>query len=676
MAEGTRFRTLEEQVKRQEIKLQELMESVLSHQSEQLQLKNNLTMELEENNKRMENLLSGMEQNFSKSLDQKFNALLSRMTTAQDKVADRGERIMMDQGPILPTPPPHQRLQPEGDQQNSCKRDWSKYQLPNPPKIDLHLFSGENPREWLRKCDKYFMNYQILENQKVEIIEMYLDGRADKWFQGIKLERPGLSWTEFGDLLCKRFTDSICKDIVEEFNKLQQGGSVREYQEQFEELKPLMLIKNRNLDENYFISSFISGLKEEIKPMLRMLKPATLTEAFELSQWQEYSLKVQNKNSKQTGEGRFGFSRGNTSVVDSNTYKVPVSNALKGPRYSNKVQEDAKEVKRISPQELQFRRSRGLCFKCGEKYGVGHQCKQGYVNCMILEDEEEAVFEDAVGEQDEQTGNPGQTMELSLHALSESLRRKTITLTGNLDGEKVFILVDTGSSDSYINSEMVIGMDIAYRMVKQPFSVIMGNGTTVTSNAICPNVHWNINQHSFRFDLKVMELEGWDIILGVDWMTHFSPITFDFQQLRISLHSEGNEIHLHGQAEDSDMDLIRGRDMRTFIEYKRQMCLALNCRKEIGEEVAVIPQEIMEVLQDYDDVFQTPKSLPPPRSVDHEILLKKEAQPFKLKPYRYPHCHKEEMEKQVEEMLQKGIVKYSNSPFASPVLLVKKKEGT
>ena len=84
-------------------------------------------------------------------------------------------------------------------------------------------------------------------------------------------------------------------------------------------------------------------------------------------------------------------------------------------------------------------------------------------------------------------------MELSLHALSESLRSKTITLTGILNGEKVFILVDTESSDSYINSEMVIGMDIDYKWVKQPFSVIMGNGTAVTRNAICPNVHWKIN---------------------------------------------------------------------------------------------------------------------------------------------------------------------------------------
>ena len=61
MTEGTRFRSLEEQVKRQEVKLQELMESLLSYQSEQQQLKNNLKLELEENNKRMENLLTGME---------------------------------------------------------------------------------------------------------------------------------------------------------------------------------------------------------------------------------------------------------------------------------------------------------------------------------------------------------------------------------------------------------------------------------------------------------------------------------------------------------------------------------------------------------------------------------------------------------------------------------------
>ncbi|XP_071939847.1 uncharacterized protein [Coffea arabica] len=100
-------------------------------------------------------------------------------------------------------------------------------------------------------------------------------------------------------------------------------------------------------------------------------------------------------------------------------------------------------------------------------YGIGHQCKVGHANYMILEDEEDSTFEDALGEQDEQTGNPGQAIEISLHALSEALKRKTITLIGILDGEEVLILVDTGSSDSYINSELVIGMGINYKWVDQ-----------------------------------------------------------------------------------------------------------------------------------------------------------------------------------------------------------------
>ena len=113
-----------------------------------------------------------------------------------------------------------------------------------------------------------------------------------------------------------------------------------------------------------------------------------------------------------------------------------------------------------------------------------------------------------------------------------------------------------------------MGMDIKYQLVS-PFSEIVGNGDCITSKAICPNVIWGINQHKFRFDLKDMELRGWDIILGVDWMVHFSPITFDFHQLRISMYHEGEVIHLQGKAEDCDMDLIREKDLRHFIEYKR-----------------------------------------------------------------------------------------------------------
>ena len=73
-------------------------------------------------------------------------------------------------------------------------------------------------------------------------------------------------------------------------------------------------------------------------------------------------------------------------------------------------------------------------------------------------------------------------------------------------------------------------------------------------------------------------------------------------------------------------------------------------------------------------MFVEPTTLPPHRQFDHEIHLLPNAAPVNVRPYRYPHFQKNEIEKQVAEMLNSGIIRPSTSPFSSPFLLVKKKK--
>ena len=86
--------------------------------------------------------------------------------------------------------------------------------------------------------------------------------------------------------------------------------------------------------------------------------------------------------------------------------------------------------------------------------------------------------------------------------------------------------------------------------------------------------------------------------------------------------------------------------------------------------------ELENVLKEYEGFFEEPTQLPPNREVDHKIPIKVGMDPINVRPYRYPHLLKTEIEKQVEEMMKIGIIRPSNNPYSSPVILVKKKDGS
>jgi hypothetical protein len=61
---------------------------------------------------------------------------------------------------------------------------------------------------------------------------------------------------------------------------------------------------------------------------------------------------------------------------------------------------------------------------------------------------------------------------------------------------------------------------------------------------------------------------------------------------------------------------------------------------------------------------------------EHTIELEEGAKPMITPPYRHPRRFKDEIEKEIKELLAMGQIRLSNSPFASSVVLVLKKDGT
>ena len=176
--------------------------------------------------------------------------------------------------------------------------------------------------------------------------------------------------------------------------------------------------------------------------------------------------------------------------------------------------------------------------------------------------------------------------------------------------------------------------------------------------------------------MRVLNLRAFDSILGYDWLALHSPMTCYWHNKTLEFLHNGQLVSLQGIVSSNHsvqswsaqqlLKLYKGNDIWAFVLVSKDK-----------EEQSSPPQpEIQTLLDEYKDVFSYPKTLPPSRPYDHTIPLIPGAVPVNSKPYRYSPQQKYEIERQVQEMLASGLIGSSTSPFASPVLLIQKKDGS
>ncbi|KAJ1703891.1 hypothetical protein LUZ63_003670 [Rhynchospora breviuscula] len=336
-------------------------------------------------------------------------------------------------------------------------------------------------------------------------------------------------------------------------------------------------------------------------------------------------------------------------------------------------------------------RKLGLCYWCGEKYHQGHKCQKKKLHLLEASELDEGECSPA-----EEGADPGihiqELMEESYEHADISMcspqglyGSHTLKFKGFIRKLPILALIDSGSTHSFIHPS-IVHLNKIPTVTSHPMLVKTASGSKLLSDLKCQPLKFQLQNHEFEGEFRVLEVQGYDIILGMDWIAKVGPMVIDCVQGLVKLTYLDKEISLQVQKEVAEVKLCHGEICLSKEQKKGSDIIVaqlfLTQMESHNHDSAgrdntphILPQ-LQEVINSFGLVFSNPSSLPPVRSIDHQIPLKSDALPVNIRPYRFSHFQKLEIEKIVEELLVSGYIRASTSPFASPILLVKKKDQT
>jgi hypothetical protein len=118
-------------------------------------------------------------------------------------------------------------------------------------------------------------------------------------------------------------------------------------------------------------------------------------------------------------------------------------------------------------------------------------------------------------------------MLLSQEALAPCSSSMTLTFQGLIQGQLVVFLIDSGSSNSLLNTKLAPQL-AGVSKVASPINIQMANGQVIQCQSKLHQANWEIQGVKFIYDFKVLSLSYYDVILGVDWQQTYNPMQIDW----------------------------------------------------------------------------------------------------------------------------------------------------
>ncbi|MEM7375695.1 MAG: reverse transcriptase domain-containing protein, partial [Bacteroidota bacterium] len=252
-----------------------------------------------------------------------------------------------------------------------------------------------------------------------------------------------------------------------------------------------------------------------------------------------------------------------------------------------------------------------------------------------------------------------------------------------INGRKVSAYMDTGATANYIHHELAPELGFTWDS-SNTHTVVMGNqNATQPSQGFIPGVKFSMDEYELCADMNVFRDLSHPVVIGLPWMCSHGCI-IDLGEMSISFPKIGTGLKLPCNKSWSRLSLMSAKKATKYLAKGQAYLMMINPIEKPKDEVKdlqdmVSNPELKKILEEFKDVF--PKDLPPGvpevrKGHEFKIELEEGTQPIHRPIYKMSPAELEEVRKHVEELLGKGHIRPSKSPFGAPVLFVPKKDNT
>jgi hypothetical protein len=213
------------------------------------------------------------------------------------------------------------------------------------------------------------------------------------------------------------------------------------------------------------------------------------------------------------------------------------------------------------------------------------------------------------------------------------------------------VLFDTGASHTFISRTFAVNYDVPIQETNMGV-IVKSPGGKLGTKEVAFHVPVELGGHIYPTNMIVLKGQDKEVILGMNWLAQHEAI-IDTRKQTIQIKTGMGESQLTIQL--SSLEEVPGKAYSVVVE-----------------ELINIP-----VVRDFPDVFpEELPGLPPERDVEFSIELKPGTTPVSRRSYRMPPNELAELKTQLQDLLEKGFIRPSSSPWGCPAIFVKKKDQT